>query len=300
MCLWHDFAFGNTSQNAGHTGIIISMVKYAFLCLNCRLFRNYKRPFPSTFAGNLFRHSFYRQRRRSIWLFMKKEDIHLWDVQRILLGEAPASFLLEVFVRTVFIYLMLLIAVRLMGKRMSGQLTIAEMAVMLTLGAIVSPAMQIPNVGLLQGTLILVLALTFQRGVNWLEFRNENLEELSHGKVTMLVKDGVLMLNALRDSKVSRQQLFALLRNENIFNLGDLERVYLESFGSISVFRFDTSVPGLSILPPGELKTISLDKEETSNELACTSCGHVRSATGTEDICPVCSSNTWLQATISI
>ena len=93
---------------------------------------------------------------------MNKYDIHLSDIYRILFGEAPVEFLVEVFIRTWLIYLILLIIVRLMGKRMSGQLTIAEMAVMVTMGAIVAPAMQIPNLGILQGALILFLALAFQ------------------------------------------------------------------------------------------------------------------------------------------
>lgn len=194
---------------------------------------------------------------------------------------------------------MLLVAVRLMGKRMSGQLTIAEIAVMLTLGAIVSPAMQIPNVGLLQGTLILILALVFQRGINWLEFRSEKMEELNHGKVTMLVKDGELMLTAMGEAKMSRQQLFALLRNEKVFNLGEVERVYLESFGSISIFRFDSKQPGLSILPPGE-DFSKMNKQPPGNEYACTSCGHVEEDRNEKDVCAVCSSNSWLKATVPI
>jgi uncharacterized membrane protein YcaP (DUF421 family) len=249
---------------------------------------------------NLLLGIIFKYLRHEILIIMKKEDIHLSDIQRILLGEAPASFLLEVFVRTVLIYLMLLIAVRLMGKRMSGQLTIAEMAVMLTLGAIVSPAMQIPNVGLLQGILILVLALAFQRGLNWLEFRNEKLEELTHGKVTMLVKNGSLILTELDKAKMSRQQLFAVLRNASIFNLGDVERVYLESFGMFSVYKFAEARPGLSILPPQERLIGDLEKHNNTHLFACTSCGHVEEKGHPTGECPVCSSESWLKATISI
>ena len=80
---------------------------------------------------------------------MKKEEIHRGDWHRILIGTAPTEFLLEVLIRTIIIYLFLLVTLRLMGKRMGGQLTISELAVMLTLGAIVSVAMQIPEKGLL-------------------------------------------------------------------------------------------------------------------------------------------------------
>jgi hypothetical protein len=59
---------------------------------------------------------------------MKKEDIHLSDWSRLLLGEAPPLFLLEVFVRTLVIYVFLLFILRWLGKRMSGQLIIMELS----------------------------------------------------------------------------------------------------------------------------------------------------------------------------
>jgi hypothetical protein len=58
---------------------------------------------------------------------MKKEDIHLGDWARILFGEAPPIFLLEVFIRTLIVYVFLLYILRWLAKRMSGQLTIMEL-----------------------------------------------------------------------------------------------------------------------------------------------------------------------------
>ncbi|HET9502900.1 MAG TPA: hypothetical protein VFO93_05125 [Hymenobacter sp.] len=48
---------------------------------------------------------------------MKKEDIHLGDWQRLLLGEAPLEFLLEAALRTLVVYVVLLLVLRLLGKR---------------------------------------------------------------------------------------------------------------------------------------------------------------------------------------
>lgn len=230
---------------------------------------------------------------------MKKEDIHLWDVNRILFGEAPEVFLVEVFIRTVLIYALLLVAIRLMGKRMSGQLTISEVAVMLTLGAIVSPAMQSPGVGLLQGAFILFLALSFQRGLNFFEFKNRKLEILNHGEIVMIVKDGVMMLKEMTHAKLSRQQLFAVLRSEGIQNLGGVERVYLEPFGTFSIYKAKKPKPGLDIFPPDDEEIKSFSGADDDHNLVCTSCGHVDLESSKEKLCPVCNSNKWLNARIS-
>ena len=64
---------------------------------------------------------------------MKPEEIKLEDWQRILFGNITPLFLAEVFIRTLIMYLVLLTVVRWLGKRMSGQLTIIEMTMMITL-----------------------------------------------------------------------------------------------------------------------------------------------------------------------
>jgi uncharacterized membrane protein YcaP (DUF421 family) len=224
---------------------------------------------------------------------MEKEDIKIDDIHRILFGEAPEIFLVEVLGRTLLIYFFLLITVRLMGKRMSGQLTISEMAVMVMLGAIVSPAMQIPNVGLLQGALILLTTLLLYRCWNYLEFRSRRLEKMSHGTSSLLVKDGVLVLSELKKAKLSRQQLFTVLRNSGIYNLGQVERVYLEAFGMFSVYQFAEARPGLPLFPPDD-QAVSDSAGESDDQLkVCASCGAVVETAKAEAVCEKCQGRDW-------
>lgn len=227
---------------------------------------------------------------------MRKELIFLDDWKRILIGEAPAEFLLEVLGRTIFIYLALQVVARLMGRRMSGQLTIMEMAVMITLGAIVAAPMQIPDKGLLQGLFILILALLFHRGVNFWGVKNRNFELLIQGKATTLVKDGIIQVETLEKERVSRQQLFAALRNENVFNLGNVERVYLEACGIFSVYTFSESQPGLSILPFTDKHSQKLSEEHIADGLACTNCGHVEKNQDKNAACSNCGETKWISA----
>ena len=215
---------------------------------------------------------------------MKKEEIHLSDIQRILFGQAPPAFLLEVFIRTLVIYLVLLFIVRWLGKRMSGQLTMMEMAVMLTLGAIVSVPMQMPDRGLLQGVLLLFLILLFQRGITLLGVLNSKFENITEGTSSLLVKNGVLQLEGLEESRISRQQLFAELRQQQIFNLGMVDRIYLEACGLFSVFKAPNARPGLPLYPPNDAgifetsgpANIPLPKQ--ADALVCVSCGWVKTA----------------------
>jgi len=230
---------------------------------------------------------------------MKKEDIIPGDFYRILFGEAPVEFLLEVFLRTLVIYIALLVVVRTMGKRMGGQLTIAELAVMITLGAIVSPGMQMPQTGILLCGLILLCALIFQRGTNLLEYKSAEFERISQGTSSTLVKDGVLQLEEMRKTKVSRQQLFAALRSKNVYNLGEVERVYLEACGMFSIYRKSEPVAGLLLFPPDDPEMNAFGQKAAEGQLVCANCGATPSHQRKAEQCPVCGADQWGEANIS-
>jgi uncharacterized membrane protein YcaP (DUF421 family) len=230
---------------------------------------------------------------------MKKEDIVPGDWYRILFGETPAEFLLEVLMRTLLMYVFLLVIVRMMGKRMVGQLTISELAVMITLGAIVSPGMQMPQTGLLLCIMILVCALIFQRSINWLEYKSEKFEKASQGELSIMVTGGVMQLGAMAEAKISRQQLFASLRNSNIYNLGEIDRVYLEACGVFSIYKRSNPEPGLLLFPQDDPSINKFFQNISDGMLVCVHCGKAVPESRHTDSCPVCQSRSWAQASLS-
>lgn len=228
---------------------------------------------------------------------MKKYEIHLAGWQRILFGQTPPMFLLEVFIRTVIVYIFLLFVLRWLGKRMSGQLTILEMAVMLTLGAIVSVGMQTPDLGIALSMFVLLCTLAFQRGLSRWGIRSARVEELTQGRISTLLKDGVMDLEEMRRCRISKQQLFAELRSKGIFHLGELGRVYLEACGLFSTVKMHTPVAGLPTLPPGDNKVISLMRY--TGDMACKNCGLLIAHEPILRKCPHCGANSWTQAVIN-
>lgn len=228
---------------------------------------------------------------------MDKEEIYLGDWKRLLFGNAPVEFLLEVIIRSIFIYCALLVIIRLLGKRMSSQLTITELAVMLTLGAIVSVPMQIPDRGVLQGVLLLFLILLFERGLTWLIYKNRKIEDLAQGKMSLLIKDGVLQLNEVQKLNISHEQLFAVLRSNEIFNLGEIKRLYQEACGMFSVYKNESPKPGLSILPQGD-KSIHKIVQVSDDLMVCGRCGNTTPKQNASKPCTVCSNNHWEPAAL--
>jgi uncharacterized membrane protein YcaP (DUF421 family) len=207
---------------------------------------------------------------------MEKEEIHLNDIQRILFGQAPPEFLLEVFVRTLLIFMFCLAIVKWMGKRMNGQISVMEMTIMVIIGALISVPMQFPNRGLLQGFVLLLSLFVIYSIVNWIGFKYKKAEMLLYGKAIMLVKDNRLVIDEMRASHISRQQVFAELRNKDIFNLGEVKRLYLEACGLFSVYKEEKAKPGLLIFPPEDTVVVPPTSETVSSCQACCVCGFVK------------------------
>lgn len=223
---------------------------------------------------------------------VKKEEIHLWDVKRILFGQAPPEFLLEVFIRSLITYLATVFIMRWLGKRMNGQLTIIEFAVMVMMGAILAVPMQIPDRGILQGLIILTVTLGFLRGINWLAFKNSKFEKILQDEVGLLIKDGVIELKELERTKISRQQLYEVLRSKKIYQLGKVKRFYIEACGIFSLYQEEGQKAGLPIYPPDDDTVLAEQSFATVN--ACCSCGAIQQKGKKE--CAVCGKEEWTKA----
>jgi uncharacterized membrane protein YcaP (DUF421 family) len=227
---------------------------------------------------------------------MEKEDIHLYDIKRILFGLAPPVFLIEVFIRTLIIFALCLVVVKWLGKRMSGQMSVTEMTIMIIIGAIVSVPMQFPDRGLLQGVVLLTGMFFLYNFINLLGVKYKKAEALLQGHPLLLVKDNRLNLGEMRSASISKQQLYAQLRSKDIFNLGEVKRVYLEASGIFSVYKEEHAKAGLLLFPPEDGIQESV-VETDGDKVACANCGFTKEKKDHDAVaCSYCKNTTWIKA----
>jgi len=223
---------------------------------------------------------------------MKAEEIRLDDLWRILIGEVPGSFFIEVIIRTAFIYLLLMVGMRLLGKRMAGQLNKIEMISLTTLAAAVGVPLQSPDRGLLPALIIAAIVVAGGRFISAMAFRSPRFEKLSQDELTVLVKDSVLQLNEMKRVKITRDRLFAFLRSNNIIHLGGVRRLYLEAGGFFTLVQDNDGRPGLIILPKWD--TSFIRKLQKQNVEVCAACGC--SKPQNKQRCEFCHSSHWVSA----
>lgn len=212
------------------------------------------------------------------------QQIEFGDLQRILLGEVQGVFFLEVIVRSLFIYALLIVSMRVMGKRMSSQISRNEMAAMVSLAAAIGIPLQSPERGLLAAVVIAIVIVVFQRILANRVRSSERFEQATQGDIGVLVKDGVLCLEEMKRAGIGRERIFMELRVEGIVQLGQVDRLYLEANGSFTVLRREHPKAGLSLLPDWDLEFRAL-KENKIEQAVCRVCGKSRMLSSFCDNC---------------
>jgi uncharacterized membrane protein YcaP (DUF421 family) len=232
---------------------------------------------------------------------MKEFEIKFWDIERILIGEVPLHFYLEVIFRVAFIYLLLMVSMRFMGKRMSSQLSRNEMAAVASLAAAIGVPLMNPDRGLLPAVVIALVIITLQKSIAKMASKNRKFESLTQDHIDTLIEDGVMKLDVMSHTRITRGRVLAQLRAEQVSHMGMVKRLYFEAGGKFSFLKNVRPSPGLSILPEwdGEL---SEEIHELTNEKVCAYCGNrPPSGAGFADLrCGNCKKSKWVNAVVQI
>lgn len=227
---------------------------------------------------------------------MKKEDIHISDWLRIMVGEVPVGFYLELILRAAIIFLLLMVAMRFMGKRMSGLLSRNELVAMVSLAAAIGTPLTSPDRGILPAVIIAIVVVYVERWISGKAFRDEKFERYAIGKLDILVDDAVIDLEVLKKVRISRERLMAELRGSGIKQLGSVKRFYMEASGFFTLIENEEPNEGLLILPTWDeefCKRLTLSE----TQISCGICGLLQpKATDLKTKCPHCGEVAWADA----
>lgn len=142
----------------------------------------------------------------------------------------------EFIVRGLLIYLVLLVLVRLSGKRTVGQFTPFDLVVVLLLSEAVSNGLSGGDDSVTGGLIAAatLIALNFMLG--WFSSHFDRFEQLAEGREVLLGRDGVLYENVLRRERVSPADVHKVLREHDCL-LQQMRCVFLEADGNISIIK---------------------------------------------------------------
>jgi uncharacterized membrane protein YcaP (DUF421 family) len=151
--------------------------------------------------------------------------------------------LLQIVLRTGVIYLLVLIGVRLSGKREVGQMTPFDLTLLLLLSNSVQNAMTGPDTSLLGGAVAASTLLVFNYLVADVSGGSRRFRKLVQGEPSLLVHDGKVIESHMEKERVSMDELHRALREHGIQSVDQVALSVLEVDGSISCLKYDEIKP---------------------------------------------------------
>jgi len=145
------------------------------------------------------------------------------------------SSLVDVAIRTAVIYVVLIAGLRIAGKREVGQLSIFDLIVLLVIADAVQNAMVGQNTSLAGGIVAAITLITLDKLLNVVTERVPRVRNLLEGESQELIRDGVVLEDALRKEGIDDEDLAAALRRQGVLDPSEVRLAVLETDGSISV-----------------------------------------------------------------
>ena len=157
--------------------------------------------------------------------------------------------MLNIFFRSLILYGIVVLVVRVMGKRQIGQLQPFELVIAIMLADLASAPVDDVGVPLIKGV-VPIFALAFaQIIISFLLLKSERFRTLIGGSPSILIENGVLQQKKLEQLRINLNDLLEQLRSQNIANIDDVEFAILETNGNLSVFpKVDKKAPTLEDL----------------------------------------------------
>ena len=147
------------------------------------------------------------------------------------------------FFRTIFLYGVLILVIRLMGKRQISQMEPSEFVVAMLVADLASIPMQEEGVPLYTGIIPILTVLGIELVLSYLSLRSMGVRKLLCGKPVILIENGKILQNNLRRTRVTLDELTGHLREKDVLDLSAVQFAILETNGNLSVFPYPKERP---------------------------------------------------------
>ena len=147
------------------------------------------------------------------------------------------------FLRTLLLYIVLVLTVRLMGKRQIGEMEPAEFVVTMLIANLAAIPMQDTAIPLLSGLVPILVILGIELVLAVLTLRSIRLRQFFCGKPIILMENGKIIEKNLRSTRVNLDELTMHLREKDIFDLTTVKYAILESNGQLSTLLYSKNLP---------------------------------------------------------
>ena len=149
-------------------------------------------------------------------------------------------------VRTVLLYILLIGAIRLVGKRQIGQMEPSELVVTMLVADLAASPIQEKELTVLSAAVPIGVILILELILSTLSLHSLFWRKILCGKPVILIENGKILQENLRATRVTLDELTSYLRQKDVLDISTVQYAILETGGSLSVFPFPQEQPALA------------------------------------------------------
>jgi len=174
--------------------------------------------------------------------------------------------------RTLFLYVLMIVIFRLMGKREVGELSVIDLVIFVMIAEVATFAIDDPKRPLIESTIAMILLLLIQLTSSFLSLKSKKARDLLDGDPSVIIRDGEIIETEMRKLRYNLDDLFQQLREQQVGSVQEVKYAFLEPSGNLSVFTKDGQHPVLPLIVDGDIQETHLlliqkDKEWLINML---------------------------------
>ncbi|WP_068774180.1 DUF421 domain-containing protein [Paenibacillus sp. FJAT-26967] len=143
--------------------------------------------------------------------------------------------LLIIFVRTILIYFVVFLMLRIMGKREIGKLSVFDLVISIMIAEIAVFVLEDANMPMANGILPMVTLVMIQLFMAFVTLKSQRFRTLFEGRPSVLIEHGKLDREEMRRQRYNLDDLMMQLRQHKVMNVADVEFAILEASGKLSV-----------------------------------------------------------------
>lgn len=149
--------------------------------------------------------------------------------------------MLILVIRTFILYIMVIIAMRIMGKRQLGELQPSELVVAIMISDLASVPMQAIDIPLLSGILPVMTLIIAEVVMSYLSLKSKHMRKLLSGEANIIIYDGHIDERELRKLRFNINDLLEELRLNGCHDISDVQVAVIETSGKLSVIPKDSA-----------------------------------------------------------
>lgn len=147
------------------------------------------------------------------------------------------------FIRTIILYLIIVLTLRIMGKRQVGELEPAELVVAILISDLAAVPMQDIGIPLLSGVVPILTLLAFELIASEVSMRSIRFRAFLCGKPVFIIRNGVIDQRAMEKNRLTMDELSFYLRQGGILDAAQVQFAVLETNGELTTFLYPKYAP---------------------------------------------------------